>query len=181
MSPLNLLLFPSHWNLIYSWGIAAPTKGQVSTPTTLHQQADTPVHNTPSHQITRESLYSRGIPSHTHIAWTQNGACDGKPNQFWQCWWRHQVRNIICIFTSIFCFLFFFHRWSGAFKVTANPFPAHTYQVTYKSLLAVTHEWAPCFIVWFIAQTQRYDVHIFKFLGERMRDTVAVAFSPLSL
>lgn len=118
----------SHCNLIYSWGIAAPTKGQVSTPTTLHQQADTPVYNTPSHRITRESLYSRGIPSHAHTARTQNSACDGKPSQFFDnVWWRHQASNIICIFMSVFvCFVFF----SSCLQSHCKPFfPPQTYQV----------------------------------------------------
>lgn len=36
----TLCPFPPR-NFNYSWGIAAPTKGRVSTPTTQHQQADT--------------------------------------------------------------------------------------------------------------------------------------------
>lgn len=91
----------SHWNLIYSWGIAAPTKGQVSTPTTLHQQADTPLDNTPSHRVTRESLYSRGIPSHARTASDAEQRTRWE-NQFWQCRWRQRVSNIISIFISIF-------------------------------------------------------------------------------
>lgn len=78
MSPLNLLLFPSHWNLIYSWGIAAPTKGQVSTPTTLHQQADTPVHNTP------KSPNNKGVTLQPRHSITHAHCTDAKRRIWWE-------------------------------------------------------------------------------------------------